>query len=121
MARAYEQLLIGVPFSDVAAGMHADRGISDDTLGGMLLRLRIKTLRIETQQQDLIEARAVAHGAGLWIHRPAEGLPTFERQILGCQWLWGSSTNCNQNITLARSFAGRIGLRQSDAGGQREA
>src|SRR5215472_10499051 len=92
MTWAYEQLLIGVPFGDVTAGMHTDRGISDDTLGGMLLGLRIKALRIETQQQHLVEPRAVAHGAGLWVHRPAEGLLTVERQILGFQRLWGSST-----------------------------
>src|SRR5262245_2934554 len=58
----------------------------------MLLGLRIKALRIETQQQHLVEPRAVAHGAGLWVHRPAEGLLTVERQILGFQRLWGSST-----------------------------
>ena len=66
MAWAHEQLLIGVPFGDVATGMYTDRGISDNTVGGVLLCLRIKALRIETQQQHLVEPRAVAHGAGLW-------------------------------------------------------
>jgi hypothetical protein len=42
MARAFEQLLIGMPVGDVAAGMHADRRVGDDTVGSVLLGLWIE-------------------------------------------------------------------------------
>src|SRR5262252_9348605 len=112
MARASEQLLIGVPFSDVAAGMRTDREISDDTLGGMLLGLRIKALRIETQQQHLVEPRAVAHGADLWVHRPAEGLLTVERQILGFQRLWGVAPTAKHHPRAAFRGSDRFAPRR---------
>ena len=93
MARAFEQLPIGVPHGHVAAGMHTDGRIGDDTVGGTLLSLRIEALSIETQQQHLVKPRAIAHGAARRIHRPGEGLLAGERQIVGFQRLWWSSTN----------------------------
>ena len=48
MARADQQLLIGMPFGDVAASMHTDGRVGDDAIGGALLGLRIEAFRIET-------------------------------------------------------------------------
>jgi hypothetical protein len=54
MARAFEEVPVGVPIRDVAPGMHAYGRIGDDAVGGVLLCVAIEPLRVKTQQQHLI-------------------------------------------------------------------
>src|SRR5580704_10746068 len=60
MARTLEQQLVRVPIGDVAARMRTYGRVGDDTVDGAPLGLGIEALRVQTKQQHLVEARAVA-------------------------------------------------------------
>src|SRR5712692_4787307 len=61
MARAFQELRLGEPVSDLAPGMWADRRVRDDPIGGSVLRLRIEALGVEAQDQNLVEPRPGTH------------------------------------------------------------
>ncbi len=121
MARALEQQLVRVPIGDVAARMRTYGRVGDDTVDSAPLGLGIEALRVETKQQHLVEARAVAHRAGRRIHRPSEGLLAVERQVVRFQGLGRSCSYRDQQIAFARPFARGIGLRQCKTRREREA
>jgi hypothetical protein len=122
MTRAFKQLPIGVPVGDIASRMHAYGRISDNTVGRSLFGLGIKAFRVEAQQQHFVEPRAIANRFGFRIHRPREGLRAAERHVIRCQRLGaGSSSHRDQEIAFARSFSGRICLRQRETRRQGQA
>ena len=77
---------------------------------------------VETQQQHLVETRAVAHDLGLRIDRPSKGLLAVERQVARLQRLRRSRGGYrDQQIAFFRAFPSSLGLRQGEAGRQRKA
>jgi hypothetical protein len=102
MARAFEELPIGVPVRDVAPGMNTYGRVGDDAVGGVLLRFAIEAFRVKAQQQYLVEPRAVAHDVGRRVHRPPERLLAVRRQIVPFQRLGRIGPDCNQQIAFAR-------------------
>ena len=122
MARAFEQLPIGVPIGHLAAGVHANCGIGDHPFGGALLGFVIEALGVEAQQQHLVEARAVTHGLRFRIHRPRERLFAVARQVVRFQGLWISrGAHRNQQVAFFRTLACRIGLGRCRSRGQSKA
>ena len=59
VARAFEQLPVGVPIGHVAAGVQANCRIGDHAVGGAFLGLGVEPVGVEAQQQHLVEPRAV--------------------------------------------------------------
>jgi hypothetical protein len=82
VAGAFENPLLRDPYTDLAAGMRADRRIGDHALRRPLLRDADQRRRIEPDQEHLVEARATANDIG----RRSIGQPAPAGRLQECPW-----------------------------------
>jgi len=109
MARAFKTLRSRVPNDDFAPGVRADRGIGDHTFGGAVPCHRVEALRIEAEQQNLVESRTVAHRIVGRIKGPSHRQLSAGRHIVRFQRFWRGAVDRDQEIPFAGSVA--LGIR----------
>src|SRR5262249_6375570 len=102
VAGAFENLLLRDPYTDLAAGMRADRRIGDHALCRALLRDADQRRGIEPEQEHFVEARATANDIGGEVHRPCQHRRAACRNVLGLKGRLTFAFDCDQHVPFFR-------------------
>jgi len=95
------------PGGDRTPGMNANRRIGDNAVGRMRLGVIVKFLRVEPDEQDLVQSRAAAHHRRLRIFWPRPQRRTTGLEIVGLDRLaLIISLGDNKQVSLLRSQVG---------------
>src|ERR1051325_4892062 len=81
MTRAFQDLRLGMPGTNLAPSMWADCGIGDNALDSVFPSLRLEPLRFKPQQKDLIQPRAAPQHLVNRIERPRHYWIFTERYV----------------------------------------
>ena len=108
VAGAFEKLLLRDPYTDLAAGMRADRRIGDHALCRALLRDADQRRRIEPEQEHFVEARATANDIGEEVHRPCQHRRAACRNVLGLKWRLTFAFDRDQHVPFFRPLVRRL-------------
>ncbi len=95
------------PGGDRASGMRADDGVADDAVRGTRTRGVVQFARIELDEYDLVEPRALADDRGLRVLRPGANRRPAQGQIIRLDDLSGLvAFGAHQLIGFLRSLTG---------------
>src|SRR5262249_4848771 len=134
VTRTLEDVLVAAfgfhPFRDGTPGMRANRRIGDDAAGRARAGVLIELARIEPDDHDLVQSRALADDRGFRVLRPGMDGWTARLQIGGLDDRAGLfSVGQNEQVTFLRPliaagrillvFAARWTCRETGSGGKR--
>src|SRR5262245_58836838 len=128
VAGALDRTWARLPIPDVTARMGADGRVGDETIDGSLAGLATETIRVQANQQHLIQSRVVTDYSGRRVHRKGDERRLAVRDVLQLYGLpFALAAREDQAVVWLRPHPSKlvlsgdeVGHRQTQANGRRQ-